>query len=312
MVDEFHLSIKNSHRKIKDVRDLFRNLSEFELEVLENEKRKAEEAKLLKQISLNIIANGSIPEIQKTSYLSSLNKSNKPVDGDYLRQSSLQNYNPDKMANFDIYKVDNKSKEYLNKSISIDDYNQRNKIKVINLITSNNDDADEKDNSQKKKTRFNSRIINYYDNNDNNNNNNQKNDFNQYDHNKNKKVLSSTYNLSKNYNHVINEDVENNSKRSFKNNFILNPINKIQERAKFYSSNLNISSNHTVDNNNNNSKRDIFSYKHHQIHQQNNRPSSRLPYSNQMNFLPDQIDTLKPKKTNKLTNFFNLNKFYHF
>jgi hypothetical protein len=45
MPAEFHLSIKNTQRKIADVRDLFRNLSETEKRVLEIAKRRAEEEK---------------------------------------------------------------------------------------------------------------------------------------------------------------------------------------------------------------------------------------------------------------------------
>lgn len=48
MPGEFHLSIKNAQRKIVDVRDLFKDLSETELKILEDAKLRSEEEKRLK------------------------------------------------------------------------------------------------------------------------------------------------------------------------------------------------------------------------------------------------------------------------
>ena len=58
--EEFYLSIKNNLRKINDVRELFKNLTEYEKEVLEYEKKRAERLKLaqLQQLSeANMIQN---------------------------------------------------------------------------------------------------------------------------------------------------------------------------------------------------------------------------------------------------------------
>lgn len=53
MPGEFHLSIKNTQRKIVDVRDLFKNLTETEWRILELAKQHAEEAKRLQVLEEN-------------------------------------------------------------------------------------------------------------------------------------------------------------------------------------------------------------------------------------------------------------------
>jgi hypothetical protein len=53
MPGEFHLSIKNTQRKIVDVRDLFKDLTKEELEILEKAKLRSEEEKRLKDFREN-------------------------------------------------------------------------------------------------------------------------------------------------------------------------------------------------------------------------------------------------------------------
>ena len=59
MPGEFHLSIKNNQRRIVDVRELFKNLTKNEWQILELAKQRSEAEKRLKTI-----------EQQKSSYSS--------------------------------------------------------------------------------------------------------------------------------------------------------------------------------------------------------------------------------------------------
>lgn len=64
MDENFRLSIKNTQRKIKDVRQIFHNLTPMEKQILENERIKAEKAKLEKD-RLMLKNNHSAPQILK-------------------------------------------------------------------------------------------------------------------------------------------------------------------------------------------------------------------------------------------------------
>lgn len=64
--NNFYLSIKNNHRRIEDVRNLFQNLSTREKQILEEEKIKAEKAKMEKDLKMrNALAAGNEDKSRK-------------------------------------------------------------------------------------------------------------------------------------------------------------------------------------------------------------------------------------------------------
>ncbi len=116
MPSDFHLSIKNNQRKIVDVRDLFKDLTETEWKTLELAKERSELEKLRKEQNEALFYRHSIQveqEIQKTNFQDSQNSSpfhllqnnnentkgvqyrNKPFKNDKIESKHYSMFMPD-------------------------------------------------------------------------------------------------------------------------------------------------------------------------------------------------------------------------